>query len=1258
LLDRVQDCGYAAVIPFAQQLCDRQSPRGRSVPIAKVPSEQQKAVAMAGPALPDEPIHQQLAEACAILRRQLRAGASCRAEDLLAAYPAVAAHTDAALELIYTEFVLRDELGQALDRADWLARFPQWRDDLAELFDVHTVLAAGTTAAPAPAAGCGPGTVIGPYKLLEQIGEGGFGVVYMAEQQQPVRRKVALKILKPGMDTRQVVARFEAERQALALMDHPNIAQVHDGGETASGRPYFVMELVRGIPITDFCDHNHLNVRARLELFVSVCQAVQHAHQKGIIHRDLKPSNVLVTLHDGTPVAKVIDFGTAKATGQQLTDKTLFTNFVQMIGTPLYMSPEQAQMSVLDVDTRSDIYSLGVLLYELLTGTTPFDQERLQTVGYDEVRRIIREEEPPRPSARLSTVGQAAATVSANRGSDSRRLRQLFRSELDWIVMKCLEKDRNRRYETANGLARDIERYMHDEPVYACPPSASYRLRKFARRHRAALFTAELLVAMLLLGSGISIWQAIAATLARNAETEARRDLEVAKQLAEDRADQIAKEKDRAEKAQKLADDRAEQIAADLKRLNVANALVESGRLHAGFVAWLEAERDFTKAVQCAGKDNSSVWTERGHLYIRLGLWDLAAADFAEAYKRQEPESIHAWVFHALLRCQAGDTKGYRQICKPMAERFERITDPVSAETVARGCLLVAEPVVEPAKLVQLAQRALAGGSAYWRLYTLALAYYRAGLYEQAVLCIGEAQALNSTWNKTGHYAIRAMAHHRQGQADLARKDLDAAAMAQEQRIDAMYRNPPGFMPDPWYDLLASNLHYREAKILIDGKAPPDDARLWVVHGRALAAIGRAREAVASFDTASEMNPKMVTSWTERAAAHQQLREWKKAKGDYVQALARWLEYHWAYNQFAWLLATCPESKSREPKAAVPLARIALSFKPGEGDYWRTLGVAEYRAGNWPAAVTASLKSVELRRGGDVVDWLVLAMANHRLKRTESAGRWFMLAVDQRGRSAPEDEVVADIRAEAATLLNRPLSSDAIRLAAPDAVAVYTLVLDTARDASWAKVGRSAALAERAGAQAAQGNYQKAAADYAQAVQDRPNDAYLWFCQATACLGGNDQDGHRRICAPMRDRFSKTNDPTTARLLLLACVPVAEAGVDTAAVVRFADVARRDGKHRSLLGQALYRDGQYERAAHHFDEIAKTTPPWGDDLFFSAMAQHRLGQTDKAKITFAKAVKWIGDAERAVASGGSWTWQDQVYIRRLYKEAEALLKAE
>src|SRR5579875_750997 len=300
-----------------------------------------------------------------------------------------------------------------------------------------------TTSYPAPAEDVGS-IIAGRYKLLEQIGEGGMGTVWVAEQTEPVRRKVALKLIKAGMDSKSVLSRFEAERQALAMMDHPNIAKVLDGGTTDSRRPYFVMELVKGVPITEYCDQNQVPIRQRLELFVSVCQAVQHAHQKGIIHRDLKPSNVLVMSHDGTPVVKVIDFGVAKAVGQQLTDKTIYTQFSQMVGTPLYMSPEQAGQSGLDVDTRSDIYSLGAMLYELLTGTTPFDKERLRTAGYEEIRRIIREEEPPKPSTRVSTLGKAATAVSTQRQSEPKLLSRLFRGELDWIVMKALEKDRNR----------------------------------------------------------------------------------------------------------------------------------------------------------------------------------------------------------------------------------------------------------------------------------------------------------------------------------------------------------------------------------------------------------------------------------------------------------------------------------------------------------------------------------------------------------------------------------------------------------------------------------------------------------------------------------------------------------------------------------------------------------------------------------------------------------------------------------------------
>jgi WD40 repeat protein/serine/threonine protein kinase len=496
------------------------------------------------------------------------------------------------------------EIGSAEERAAFIARAcgedPELRRGVEKLvaahfragsfLEAHDPGVAATVDSPLVAER--PGTTIGPYKLLQQIGEGGMGTVFMAEQTRPVQRKVALKVIKPGMDSRQVIARFEAERQALALMDHPNIARVLDAGTTDSGRPYFLMELVKGAPITCYCDDNRLTPKERLELFIPVCQAVQHAHQKGIIHRDLKPSNVLVARYDGLPVPKVIDFGIAKATGQKLTERTLFTEFGAVVGTLEYMSPEQAELNQLDIDTRSDVYSLGVLLYELLTGTTPLQRQRLSAGALLEALRIIREEEPPKPSTRLSTA-DGLETIAANRGLEPKTLSGLVRGELDWIVMKALEKNRARRYDTANGLATDLQRYLADEPVLACPPSAGYRLGKLVRRNRAAVTVIGLVAALLLIGTAVSTALALWATRAEGLATE-RLTLETAARTQAVEAERDGKRQlARALLAQASAGRWSRQVGrrfAGLKALTEAAALAREVEMDESFFQDLRNE--------------------------------------------------------------------------------------------------------------------------------------------------------------------------------------------------------------------------------------------------------------------------------------------------------------------------------------------------------------------------------------------------------------------------------------------------------------------------------------------------------------------------------------------------------------------------------------------------------------------------------------------------------------------------------------------
>ncbi len=653
------------------------------------------------------------------------------------------------------------------------------------------------------AAGEKPGDWVERYRLSQQIGEGGWGVVFVAEQEEPVRRRVALKVVKPGMDTKSVIARFEAERQALALMDHPNIAHVFDAGATESGRPYFVMELVAGTKITDYCDRHFLSLSARLQLFVLVCDAVQHAHQKGIIHRDIKPSNILVTTTpQGQPVPKIIDFGIAKATaGQQLTDKTLFTACEMFIGTPAYMSPEQAALANVEVDTRTDIYSLGVLLYELLAGTTPFDMAELLKAGLDEVRRVIRNEEPVRASTRLSSMSLAVLRdVARHRQAESLALIRQLRGDLDWIVMMALEKDLTRRYKTANGLALDVRRFLAGETVLARPPSKLYKFRKLVLRHKL-LFTGIGTVTALLV-AGVIV---LSAALAK--EREARR--------------QAVQDKQKAEQVMKFVEQLADNNDNVINTLrHLADMLEADGRVAESEKMRSEALALFRKPGQgdlLSSDELGSIVALKASIEARHGQWEQAAADAAHSLDYQ-PTANFRYTMVAALYLKTGNRSAYEQFCKKLMLEFGDTRNIFIADQVAKACLFLPASEVDLSAVGRLTDTAVTLGShddgAMPFFETCkGLSEYRLGRFASAAEWA--QRALNSA-RKDAHphaYGVLALADWRLGKKDEARAMLAAGEKLFPRVMPASVAEDPG---TAWLVWLFSRIQLDEAEALIN----------------------------------------------------------------------------------------------------------------------------------------------------------------------------------------------------------------------------------------------------------------------------------------------------------------------------------------------------------------------------------------------------------------------------------------------------------
>ncbi|MBN2446962.1 MAG: serine/threonine protein kinase [Phycisphaerae bacterium] len=783
-----------------------------------------------------------------------------------------------------------------------------------------------------PVAGERPGTKISHYKILQQIGEGGFGIVYMAEQEEPVRRKVALKIIKLGMDTKQVIARFEAERQALALMDHPNIARVFDAGATETGRPYFVMELVRGVPITEYCDQHRLSTRERLKLFLLVCSAIQHAHQKGIIHRDIKPNNVLVTLHDSRPVPKVIDFGIAKATSQRLTEKTLFTEFRQFIGTPEYMSPDQAEISGLDVDTRTDIYSLGVLLYELLTGSTPFDSSTLRKAAYEEIQRIIREEIPPLPSTRAATLVATDHDIANRRSVEPSVLSKLIRGDLDWIVMKAMEKDRTRRYDTANELADDVERFLNHEPVLARPPSTIYRLRKFVQRYKFGVSVG--LVATLVLVLGFA-----AATIGFVEATDAKRELRIERDAAES-----ARHQAELARAGEQSQRQAAEAHARSAREEAAKSVAVS-RFLQDMLATVDPERSRGREVTVRSiLDEAGTQLDRGVLTDQPDVEASIRATIGRTYEALgffEAAERHLRVAAAI----DSDTHGEN------AAETLRVRSVLAGLLRSRGRFVEAEQLFRE---VLTSQLRLLGGEHPDTLATLtglAIALWRQGKYDEAEMI--HRRTLDTQRRVLGPDHVETLRSAiNLGTVLQAQRELDEAEEVLREALTRCRKLLGDEHPETLTALnnlglvLEARRKRAEAEALFREAFDRDRRVLGDSHPNTRIALNNLLRMLRSQSKWSETRPFVEL----------QIAEYKN------RAMAPDADPK-AINDCAWLLLNCSPTDLRDVASALSLARRAVRLDDGKTcDYLDTLALAHYSNGDLDRAIETQRRAVACAR--------------------------------------------------------------------------------------------------------------------------------------------------------------------------------------------------------------------------------------------------------------------------------------------------------